>query len=119
MAERIIEPAAGLAKSVGADVTFLMAIAALPDMAVVNAGRYLENHADSLRAQSIRATSKVIAEGGAADAIVATSAAPGTIVALATHGCGGISKLVWGSVTQEVVRRATAPVLVFKPAANK
>jgi nucleotide-binding universal stress UspA family protein len=118
LAERMIEPVTGLAKAVGADVTLMMALAAVPDMAPAKAERYLEHHADRLRAQSIQATSNVIAAGGAADAIVAKSAAPGTIVALATHGRGGLSKLVWGSVTQEVVRRATAPVLVFKPSAT-
>ena len=115
LAERMIEPAAALAKSVEADVTFLMALAGIPNMAPAKAEGFLEDHAERLRRQSIRATSKVIAEGAAADVIVAKSAAPGTIIALATHGRGGLSKLVWGSVTQEVVRRATAPVLVFKP----
>ena len=40
---------------------------------------------------------------------------PGTVVALATHGRGGLSKLVWGSVADAVARRTSAPVLVFKP----
>jgi nucleotide-binding universal stress UspA family protein len=37
------------------------------------------------------------------------------VVALATHGRGGLSKLVWGCVADDVVRRTPAPVLVFRP----
>jgi nucleotide-binding universal stress UspA family protein len=115
LAERMIEPAAALAKAIGADVTFLTVLAAIPEMVPAKAEQYLEKHSDRLRAQSIRVSSKVVPHGDAADVIVAKSADPGTIIALATHGRGGLSKLVWGSVTQEVVRHATAPVLVFKP----
>lgn len=39
------------------------------------------------------------------------------LVAMASHGRRGVNALLLGSVTQEVLTRATAPVLVFRPAA--
>lgn len=134
LAERMVEPAAEFARAVGADVTLLMALAAVPDMEVIaarhepgqpaawdpaaapaKAESYLRHTAGRVRAKSVPADVRVVEHGGAADVIVAEAARPGTVVALATHGRGGLSKLVWGSVTDAVVRRTPAPVLVFRP----
>jgi len=69
-----------------------------------------------LRPRGLAVETRVVAEGRAADVIAAAAdARPGTVVALATHGRGGLSKLVWGSVTDQVVHRTAHPVLVFKP----
>jgi nucleotide-binding universal stress UspA family protein len=38
------------------------------------------------------------------------------LIALATHGRGGVSRLFLGSVADKVVRGATVPVLVYHPA---
>jgi nucleotide-binding universal stress UspA family protein len=114
LAERMVPPAAEFAKAVGADVTLLTALAAVPNAA--ETGRYLEGQADRLRTQGLRVTVRTLPHGGAADVIVSEAdARPGTVIALATHGRGGLSKLVWGSVADAVARRTTAPVLVFKP----
>jgi nucleotide-binding universal stress UspA family protein len=76
----------------------------------------LNVQADRVRKAGATVEVRAVPRGSAADVIVAEAAArPGTVVALATHGRGGLSKLVWGSVTDAVVRRASAPVLVFKP----
>lgn len=37
------------------------------------------------------------------------------LVAMASHGRRGVNALLLGSVTQEVLTRSTAPVLVFRP----
>ena len=37
------------------------------------------------------------------------------LVALATHGSGGIRGLIFGSVAQQVLRRTTTPVLLVRP----
>jgi nucleotide-binding universal stress UspA family protein len=116
LAERILAPAAEFAKALGAGVTLLMAPARLPDMPPAKADAYLEQKAASLRNQSLAIQCKTAPKGESADVIVAEAEAhPGTIVALATHGRGGLAKLVWGSVAEDVVRRTHAPVLVFKP----
>jgi nucleotide-binding universal stress UspA family protein len=39
------------------------------------------------------------------------------LICLATHGRSGISRFVFGSVTQKVVQAAPVPVLVIRPKA--
>jgi nucleotide-binding universal stress UspA family protein len=115
-AERMLAPAADFAKALGVEVTLLMALARVPDMPAAKAEAYLQQKAVTLQARSIKARTTIVSHGDAADVIVAEADAnPGTVVALATHGRGGLAKLVWGSVTEDVVRRTKAPVLVFKP----
>jgi nucleotide-binding universal stress UspA family protein len=81
-----------------------------------DAAGYLGKQADALRTPGSTVRTRVVADGHAADAIVAAAdAGAGTLIALATHGRGGLSKLVWGSVTDQVVHRTRRPVLVFKP----
>lgn len=112
-AERMLRPAAEFARALGADVTLLTAQA---DARHPDPAGYLAQQAESLRATGLPVDTRVVAEGHAADAIVAAAdARAGTLIALATHGRGGLSKLVWGSVTDQVVHRTRRPVLVFKP----
>lgn len=40
------------------------------------------------------------------------------LIMMATHGAGGLDRLLLGSVTDQVLRRATVPVLVVPPAAT-
>lgn len=113
LAERMIGPAAEFARAFGADVTLLIAQA---DARHPDAAGYLARQAEALRAGGWNVGTRVVGEGHVADAIVdAADARAGTLVALATHGRGGLSKLVWGSVTGQVVHRTRRPVLVFKP----
>ncbi|HKB01233.1 MAG TPA: universal stress protein [Gemmataceae bacterium] len=114
LAARMLGPASDFARAVGADVTLLTALAAVPNPA--EAAGYLEDQAKRVRQSGLTVGVRTAPQGGAADAIVAEAAAkPGTVVALTTHGRGGLSKLVWGSVTDAVVRRTPAPALVFRP----
>jgi nucleotide-binding universal stress UspA family protein len=112
LAERILAPAVEFARAVGADLTLLMVQS---DARHPDPNGYLAKQVALLRTGGLIVQSRVIAEGRAADAIVVAAEAPGTVVALATHGRGGLSKLVWGSVTDQVVHRTRRPVLVFKP----
>lgn len=36
-------------------------------------------------------------------------------MALATHGRGGLARLLLGSVADKVIRGASAPVLIYRP----
>ena len=113
LAERMVGSAAAFARAVGADVTLLMAQA---DARHADPDGYLANQAATLGVGGLAVETRVVPEGHAADVIVAAAEArPGTVIALATHGRGGLSKLVWGSVTDRLVHRASGPVLVFKP----
>ncbi|HEX3151088.1 MAG TPA: universal stress protein [Gemmataceae bacterium] len=113
LAEQMLGPAAQFARAFGAPITLLIAQA---DCQLADPVGYLNQQADRLRADGLTVETRVVTEGHAAEAIVATATArAGTVIALATHGRGGLSKLVWGSITEAVVHRTTAPVLVFKP----
>jgi len=61
---------------------------------------------------TVRAITDMSAARGILDA-----AAEGTCgaIAMATHGRGGLKRLVLGSVADEVIRHAETPVLVFRP----
>ena len=116
LAERMVAPAIAFAKAAGADVTLLTAQA---DAHLPDPGTYLNRQADQVRAAGLSVETRVVPVGHAADAIVtAAEVQPGTVIAVATHGRGGLSKLVWGSVTDPVVHRTACPVLVFKPSEN-
>ena len=113
LAERMEGPATGFAKAVGADVTLLMVQS---DARRPDGETYLGARAARVRAAGVAVETRVVTEGPAADVIVgAAEARPGTVIALATHARGALSKLVWGSMADQVLHRATNPVLVFKP----
>lgn len=126
LAERMLGPATELAKAVGAKATLLMALAAVPDIepnspaaAKTNAERYLQQLATKHGTGLKKVHCKVVSHGGAAATILSEAKThDGSVIAMSTHGRGGLSKLVWGSVADEVVRHATCPVLVLRPLEN-
>jgi nucleotide-binding universal stress UspA family protein len=120
LAEQMLGPAAEFAKVTGADMTLLTAVAGIPDAQPIadpaKAELYLDAHAQKIRATSIAVHCRVVPQGSAANVILEEAKAhPGTVIALNTHGRGGLSKLLWGSVADQVVRHTTSPVLVFRP----
>jgi nucleotide-binding universal stress UspA family protein len=61
-------------------------------------------------------TDPVIDSGNPASCIVRTAASIGAdLIAMGTHGLGGFDRLVLGSVTEKVLRKATCPVLTVPP----
>jgi nucleotide-binding universal stress UspA family protein len=57
--------------------------------------------------------------GPIADAILDTAVATDVdLIAMSTHGRGGLARLVLGSVADEVVRRTHVPVLLIRPMAE-
>ena len=64
---------------------------------------------DNLRAETL--------EGPAADKIIDLArATPGSLIAISTHGRSGVRRWMLGSVTENVVRHATRPVLILRAA---
>lgn len=121
LAERILQPATDLAKVSGAGVTLLTALAAAPDLQAgpSTAETYLQRQAERVGSSSLAVSSQVVPQGGAAEVILhEAKRLPGTVIALTTHGRGGFSKLVWGSVADHVIRQTQSPVLVFRPSEN-
>ena len=64
------------------------------------------------------ALGRLIRMGQPADEIVAAAAAQGAhLIAMATHGRGGLARLRLGSVATATLHRSTVPVLVVRPGA--
>jgi nucleotide-binding universal stress UspA family protein len=77
---------------------------------------YLTKVAEKLRARSVGVRTRVAMDEHAAVAILheaATSSAG--LIAIETHGRGGLARLVLGSVADKVLRGSTVPVLVHHP----
>lgn len=56
--------------------------------------------------------------GQPADALLTATATPSALLCMASRGRGAVSRLVFGSVAEEVLRRATGPVVVVGPSSG-
>jgi nucleotide-binding universal stress UspA family protein len=133
-AEGILDPALELGRLLGADFTLLRVIepVILPDARLggnavsglnpdllqalqSEAQAYLERIAEQLRARSARVQTRVVSNRWAAGAILEEAGAHAMyLIALATHGRGGVARLLLGSVADKVVRGASVPVLLWR-----
>lgn len=77
------------------------------------AREYLERTAVSLRGKQLKVRWEAI-EDQPGDAILA-KAGEVDLIAMSTHGHGGLGRLVFGSVTDHVLRHSPVPVLVVRP----
>jgi nucleotide-binding universal stress UspA family protein len=82
----------------------------------VAAQGYLDGIANRLRNQGVEASTSVMLGGPTVETILrlAESGAV-SLIALSTHGRGGMSRLVLGSVADQLIRDANVPVLVLRP----
>jgi nucleotide-binding universal stress UspA family protein len=77
------------------------------------AAEYLRNVTGRLQAEGLRVRSKVV-EGFAANQILEVAGKEkATLIAMSTHGRTGISRWVFGSVTEKVLRGSPIPVLAI------
>lgn len=80
----------------------------------VDAEKYLSATAARLGKAGIKAKAEVI-YGKAAEALSDFAAKNGVdLVVIATHGRSGVSRWVWGSVTDRVLRSAGVPILMVR-----
>jgi nucleotide-binding universal stress UspA family protein len=131
---RIVPYARALAHSIGAAVVLLDVViplerrarvieARLPDDdsrlvsdAIQRDRDYLEPIAEELRKDGLVVTVRVIEAPSAAGAILKEAASiDASAIAMATHARRGVSRLLFGSVANKVVRGSTGPVLLFRP----
>jgi nucleotide-binding universal stress UspA family protein len=136
LAERIVEPAVRFGTTFGADFTLVLVLDALDDPDAVarikqpdlpdsvnpttpaqRAEMYLDRVTRSIADKKGTAWTKLVRAGSPAEVVLGLAGNdPATGVALATHGRSGITRLLKGSVAEDVVRKAPGPVLVFHPA---
>lgn len=123
--EEILGPALDLARATGARVSLLEVVTRSGGLVrLIRAGeRSAESAERSLREVRSRIPQeygsvdvRVVEEGNPAAGIVKeTRREDVDLVAMATHGRGGLRRLVLGSVAESVVRGAQVPVLLFRP----
>jgi nucleotide-binding universal stress UspA family protein len=134
LAEEVLKPVAALARILGAKLSLVQIVqpvmlASDPALSFPltydeqltalqrdAAQDYLRDMAQRLRDEGVEA-SGVAVLGGATAATILSLAGRARIglLALATHGRGGIRRLVLGSVADKLVRAAEVPVLVVRP----
>jgi nucleotide-binding universal stress UspA family protein len=126
LAEQVLGPAADLARLAGARCTLLRVVApvgfsprqpALEQMPSAGALAYLEAVAGRLREQGLSVQTRALVAARPAKVIL-KEAREGTVIALATHGRGGIPRVALGSVADKVIQAAPGPVMVYRPPAG-
>lgn len=126
LAEQVVGPAVDLARLMEARCILLRVVEPHSSPDDGESGRpsekaqaevYLERIAGRLRGQGLEVQTQVVVARDAAEAIrKEAEAQPNSLVALATHGRGGLKRLLLGSVADKLIRGATSPVLVYRPA---
>lgn len=77
---------------------------------------YVERMATALHADGAQAESDVVVDHSPAAGILHHAGEKNVdLIAMATHGHGGVTRALLGSVTDKVVRGAAVPVLVVRP----
>lgn len=85
---------------------------------LLEAGRHVERVAAAARAAGVACTTITTIAYSASEAILEHADKHGCdLIFMATHGRRGLSRLLLGSVTQDVLAAATVPVLVLRPPA--
>jgi nucleotide-binding universal stress UspA family protein len=134
LAEAAVEPAAALARLWDAEISLVQIVQPVtltsdPPLAFPTeiddqltairreaAQDYLRDVAERLREQGIRASGVAFLGGGVAETLLHLARPERVgLVAMATHGRGGVRRFVLGSVADKVVRGAEVPVLVIRP----
>jgi nucleotide-binding universal stress UspA family protein len=145
LAEQILETAAEFAGLMGAEVTLLRVIKPqlevrsrlaghlmieygeallqqlrqIQDQLETEAQTYLDRVAQRLRARSFLVRTRVVAHDRPATAILEETQAEGAdLVALETHGRGGLARLFLGSVADKVLRGGSTAVLIHRAPAH-
>ncbi|HWU90252.1 MAG TPA: universal stress protein [Kofleriaceae bacterium] len=125
-AEQALDYAAELARKLGATVHLVHAIASLPSaLPVALTEQMIENlvteHREAL--DKLVKTRRTLATfgpptvevGDARDTIIGAAKALGAdLIVMGTHGRRGLSRMVMGSVAENVLRHAPCPVLIIR-----
>ena len=87
------------------------------DEGIREANVYLDRIAARMKQDGFEVETRVLVDSRPASAILSYADDHEVdLIAMATHGRGGVPRAVMGSVTDKVVRGAHRPVLVVRPA---
>jgi nucleotide-binding universal stress UspA family protein len=138
LSEEAIEPAIRFGKLWYADYSLLMSLDGVPDIAAFanrheeglpgawdekavpkKAAAYLRHLQDRFASASLKATASLVEHESACKAIVAAAKArSGTAIAMTTHGRGGLTRAIRGSVAEKVVHEYDGPILLYRPSTS-
>ena len=77
---------------------------------------YLAGIADGLKKEGIPVQARVVKHAVPARAILKTAKEVGSdLIAMATHGYGGLARAVMGSVADKILRGSSCPILLERP----
>jgi nucleotide-binding universal stress UspA family protein len=135
LAEEAIPLAVHLARALNLDISLIQVVSPVPTssdavlpvpspydeditaMVRDQAQDYLDSLAQRLRDGGLRATAAATIGWNTADAILELARPERVgLMVTATHGRGGLQRLILGSVADKLVRGADVPVLVYRPA---
>jgi nucleotide-binding universal stress UspA family protein len=80
----------------------------------IDAQEYLAPVAIELRNKGVRATTEVRSGDPAQEIVAAAREAGADLIAMSTHGRGGLGRLIFGSVAEAVLREAEIPVFLLR-----
>lgn len=129
LSEQIIPPAVALARLLGAELSLVRLVEPIdfPPEVGENDSRvtalmqdqatdYLDSLAGTLRSEGLRVTTTIPVAPSVASGLLDLARDPGVgMIALATHGRGGLRRALLGSVADKIIRGAQVPVLVYRP----
>jgi nucleotide-binding universal stress UspA family protein len=74
----------------------------------------LASVATGLRARGVRATTQVRFGNAVGEILAGAREAEADLIAMTTHGRGGLGRLLFGSVAEAVLRQAEIPVFLMR-----
>ena len=130
LAAAALEPAVALARHFGAGLVLVRVVAIFyepfageaaayvpidADAELAAARRYLDEIAAPLRASGLAVATRAEVGFPAATIAAVANEVDAMLVALATHGRGGIGRMALGSVATGTIQRAEVPLLLVRP----
>jgi nucleotide-binding universal stress UspA family protein/predicted transcriptional regulator len=133
LAEDALDPARALAEALGGDVLLLqvtppadssspLVVRSDPEAGVAEAMNYLEAVAATMRSSAVAVAARAVAGdvGQTAPTIARLAREEGAdLIVMATHGRGGLARLVLGSIATGVLQRTTVPIMLLRPTAMR
>jgi nucleotide-binding universal stress UspA family protein len=129
-AEEILDPAGRLADQLGAELHLLRVVEPLPAVVrstaphsvgslgsgeLAEARDYLARVLDRVRRTGMVVTARAVVGNPPASIAAAACEADVDLIAMATHGRGGLMRLIMGSVAAATLQRASVPLLLVRP----